>query len=82
LGFKFQIKKTVRYTRYGSSELNESLECEICLDKKTISPKSCCGKFICDDCNKASKCPFCNQDPILTRRVTAEEVVSFKHWLN
>jgi len=52
------------------------------MDKKTISPKSCCGKFICVDCNTTDKCPFCNQNSISTRRVTPKEVVSFKHWVN
>ena len=66
--FEFQITKRVVYNRYGSHEPSMNWECIICLDKKAISPRTCCGCYICQKCNSFEKCPLCKQVQIELRQ--------------
>lgn len=66
---KFKIIKSLSFNQYGSIEQENSFECTICLDKKTLVPRNCCGKMICKKCNVSEKCPFCKRMEIIRRWV-------------
>lgn len=84
LFFPFQIYEAWVFNRYGSYLiLDLDLECIICLNKKTVSPKVCCGKSICRDCLDSSKpCPYCRQKSITVSLLTQEAIKHYQGFLN
>lgn len=65
------------FNQYGSYENGASFECTICLDKKTLIHRNCCGKYICKNCYVFEKCPFCNRLEIVRRWVIPSELKNF-----
>jgi len=78
----FKLIKINCFNAYGMYELeHRSLECTICLDKKTANMRKCCGKSICDSFNVSPKCPFCSREELFSGWIDIENIKGFHEWL-